>query len=189
MDNSKYIELLSNLQEEYYKNNNKKIIFKNKQKIDCATTILQQTDLSELLNNTIFIIPETNRIYIDYRLFKKFANPTILGTISLKLIETLNICKRDFGKIEIYVNFEQLTVSAFERYKDLLIIFSKMCIENNLLYSDYIDKCVIINSPNVINTLRTLVNPFLTVRIKSIIEFPDKEESSKVINDLFGQKS
>ena len=75
MNNSNLKNDLQKLQNEFYNNSNKNFFFKNKQKLDCAQNIGNQYDLVTLLNNTFINIPNTNKIFMDYTIFKLFANP------------------------------------------------------------------------------------------------------------------
>ena len=52
MDSSEnYMKKIDQLQKNYFSTNNKNILFKKKQKLDCATNISKSIDLEEALNN------------------------------------------------------------------------------------------------------------------------------------------
>ena len=88
--NSKFHEKIAQLQTDYYKNNNKNMFFKSSQKLDCAATITGAMDIRSLFENTIYILPNTNRIYFDYPFFKTFATPAIFESLVTYIYELIN---------------------------------------------------------------------------------------------------
>ena len=67
--NVNFQERIAQLQNNYYKDNAKCILFKTNQKIDCANTISNTFEKKELFSNTVFILPNTNKLYFDYTFF------------------------------------------------------------------------------------------------------------------------
>ena len=186
MDSSEnYMKKIDQLQKNYFSTNNKNILFKKKQKLDCATNISKSIDLEEALNMTFYNIGNTNIIYFDYTIFKTYAHPEIYETIAIKIINTIQNCIKKYGSFEIYVNLESTTVSAFERYRKVLEIFWKITIEQNIDNSSFLNLCVILNTPSVIDTLKVLMNPFFSQRSKEVSRYYSKEESIEIIKNLF----
>jgi hypothetical protein len=186
MDSSEnYMKKIEELQRNYFSSNNKNILFKKKQKLDCATNISKSIDLEQVLNMTFYNIGNTNIIYIDYTIFKTYAHPEIYETIAIKLINTIQNCIKKYGSFEIYVNLESITVSAFERYKKVLEIFWKITNEENIDISSYLNICIVLNSPSVIDTLKVLMNPFFSKKSKEVCRYYSKEESIEIIKKLF----
>jgi hypothetical protein len=182
---TEYFEKIEKLKNDFYTDNTKNMFFKKKQKMECANSISKQIDLTLLLNYTICIIPNTNKIHIDYTIFKSYAHPDIFININNKLIEVLDICKQQYGGYEIYVNIESLTVSALERYKELMLYFSKLCNDSQLNYTDYLKRCVIYNSPHFIDNMKTIIYPLLTKKTIEIIEFYNKKDSDIIKKHIF----
>lgn len=185
VNKNEYVEKIEKLKNDFYNDNTKNMFFKKKQKIECANLITQQMDLNVLLNYTICIIPNTNKIHVDYTIFKTYAHPDIFININNKLIETLNICKQQYGSFEIYVNIETLTVSALERYKDLMQYFSKLCNDSQLNYTDFLNRCVIYNSPSFVENIKLFIFPFLTKRTCEIMEFYNKNQNEEIKKQIF----
>jgi hypothetical protein len=180
----KYNELLSKMQNDYYDKHSKNLLLKNKQKAECAEFILSQIDINELLRNTFIILKDTNIIYMDYLLFKKYATDDNLTTIILYLIDVLNYMKQTYGSYCIYVNLDTLTISAMERYKRALSIFHTICLENDYDFSSFIQSCVILNVPNVVEMLKKIIHPFMTHQVKNIIEYRSKKDSQEILNRI-----
>ena len=81
MSSQNLVEQLEQYKNEYYNENSKNRVFKSKQKMDCAARIAAQVSLEDLLSKTMFILPNTNKVFIDYSVFKVYAHPGIYDKI------------------------------------------------------------------------------------------------------------
>jgi 5'-3' exonuclease len=81
MSNQNLVEQLEQYKNEYYSENTKNRIFKSKQKIDCAVKIAAQVSMDDLLSKSMYIIPNTKKVFIDYSIFKLYAHPGIYDKI------------------------------------------------------------------------------------------------------------
>jgi hypothetical protein len=184
-DKMEYIEKLEKLKTNYYNDNIKNSIFKKKQKMECASIISREMDIEQLMDYTICIIPNTNKIHIDYTIFKTYANPEIYENINTKLINVLNKCKELNTNFEIFINIDTLTISALDRYRNLLQYFSKICNDDELKYTDFLQRCVMYNSPSFVDNIKMFIFPFLTPKTRNMIEFYHKKDSDFIKNELF----
>ena len=75
------LEEVKEFQDSYYSQNTKKMFLKNSQKIECANKITEKFDIFDLIKKTIYIIPNTNKVYIDYLIYKLYANPNVYNDI------------------------------------------------------------------------------------------------------------
>ena len=64
MSSQNLVEQLEQYKNEYYNENTKNIVFKSNQKMDCAAKIAAQVSLEDLLSKTMFILPNTNKVFI-----------------------------------------------------------------------------------------------------------------------------
>ena len=83
---------ISKLQNEYYNQNTKSRFIKSQQKLQCAQTILENVQLEHLLAKMVYIIPNTNKVHLDYSIFKTFAHPHIYAHIVEYIISLLLSC-------------------------------------------------------------------------------------------------
>jgi hypothetical protein len=72
-EQSKYVNQMNNTKEEFYNENKKNVVFKNKQKIECAKHVNQSMELAKMIQCTAVRIPNTNIIYYNYMIFKTYA--------------------------------------------------------------------------------------------------------------------
>ena len=78
--NENIIENIKRIQDGYYSVSKKTMFNKKELKNNCAELITQNISLNELLSKTIYIIPDTNKVFVDYTIFKTFATPSSIKT-------------------------------------------------------------------------------------------------------------
>ena len=158
-------EKVKKLQEQYYANNNKNLFFKNKQKIDCAALVCDNIPIETLLSNTIYIINDTNQVFVDYTIFKLFATPQNFEIITSAIISTLQDRIEKYDSFQLHINLNTFTVSALERYKTMIKHFCDKCLSSETRYSKKMDKTFIYSPPNsfdaIVKTLKPFIDPFV----------------------------
>jgi len=161
MNNSNLKNDLQKLQNEFYNNSNKNMFFKNKQKLNCATNISSFYDLNTLLTNTFVVIENTNKIYMDYTVFKLYANPDNYNNIIAYLYKLIEYCIEIYGSYEVHVNLDTFTVSSCQRYQDIIKKYCNMCLNNSTEFNVKLIKVHLYNIPNVFDTISQILNPFI----------------------------
>lgn len=172
------------IQQEFYHQNKKNHFFKKSQKIDCAKEICKKIDVYEMIADSIYVIQQTNKIYIDYPIFKLYANPDNFDIIINHIINTCRYLVTYYKNFEVYINLQGLTVSAVERYKDIIKKYVSCCLNENTDFALLMTKLHILNSPSVIEMIIKIVKPMIDVNIVEKVHFYKKEESSQIINSL-----
>ena len=162
---------------EFYSESGKNTFFKKQQKFDCAKHIVDKISLESLLNRTCYAIPDTNMVHIDYTILKTFASPEIFDTICDYIINTFTHIKGQYGVLEVALNFDGFTVSAAERYKELIKVFCNHCFKNNTDFAITITRFMIYNSPNVIDNIKHIVLPFMEENLKPKVIVIAKNDS------------
>uniref|UniRef100_A0A6C0ARU4 CRAL-TRIO domain-containing protein n=1 Tax=viral metagenome TaxID=1070528 RepID=A0A6C0ARU4_9ZZZZ len=178
------ITKIEKLKAEYYAESTKAMFFKKQQKVDCANMICNGVGLEEMLNHTVFVIPNTNRVYFDYTIFKTYAIPSNYDAIVKRVLDLFQECIVKYGNFEAHVNLNTFTISAFERYKAIIIKFCEECFKNNTHFSVDLVKFCIYNSPNMIDLITTTAKPFIDDTIRQKVILFNKKESEKLISDL-----
>ena len=176
---SSFIADITKLQEEYYEKNNKNILFKKNQKYDCASNITQQYDVNILFQKTLFVL-KSGDIYFDYTIFKTYIHPEIfdlfleyVNNISFNYIDTI-------PEYTLHLNFQTLTISAFERYWPLVKqIMNKFPVDGNKMQKTYI-----YYTPSVVDQIIKVMHPFIS-HFRDKIVFYSKTESPEKIMTLF----
>ena len=177
-------EEIEKLQEEFFKKEGKNSFFKKSQKIECAKTISSYFNLDDLLGKTIFVVPETSNIYIEYPLLKMYANPDNYVYIIDYIITLYNYCIDLYGYFEIHINLKLFTISAAERYRNAIMDFSQRCLENNGQYSFKMKCMKIYNTPSMMESISKFLKPFLDPVIVEKIVMYSKEESQTLLDNL-----
>lgn len=176
---SSFMEDITKLQQEYYEKHNKNILFKKNQKYDCASNITQNIDSNILFEKTLFVL-KTGEIYFDYTIFKTYIHPGIfdsfleyVNNISFNYIDTI-------PEYTLHLNFQTLTISAFERYWILIKqILNKFPVDGNKMQKTYI-----YYTPSVVDQIMKVMHPFIS-HFRDKIIFYSKTESVEKITKLF----
>ena len=160
---------ITELQNEYYKNTTKSWFQKTAQKADCAVTVSQNIPLDLLFKETFYIIPNTNRVYIDYPLFKTFANPTVYGEIVKYVLGLFTKCIETYGTFETHVNLKSFTMTAAQRYREIIRLFCNECLNRDTTFSVHLDQFCIYHSPKMLDAISAIFSGFIDEQIRSKI--------------------
>jgi hypothetical protein len=162
---------IEELQEQYYKINNKNTFFKKKQKYECAELVTTQIGIDTILEKCIYIF-DNNKVHIDYPIFKTFANPNNYHDISVFLATTINNCIKKHKSFEIFINLDTLTISAVERHRHIIIGFAE-CGERNG-YEKYLTNMELLNTPSFITTTTSILSSFISPKVTELVKIHKK---------------
>ena len=154
----------------YYSDNKKNMVFKTQQKHELATKICSQFGQDELFHKSVYPIRDTNKVYIDYPVFKLFVNPTNYEAFVLFCQNIFNQTIEKHGTFECHINLLSLTVSAIERHQRVVELF---CTDpeqrDGMEYTKFLTKICIYNTPsiidNIINVVKRLIDPDIMKRV------------------------
>jgi len=173
------------IQAEYYAETSKNRFFKKKQKQECAQHVAANIDINELLHYLVYIIPGTNRIFMDYMVLKTFANESVYKNIIDKFITLIDECIAKTGSYEFYFNIDTLTPSGFERYQGIFPLFYQVSDANGRSYSENMTKCEMLNAPTVIDIIIQIARPFMDKKTRDMIRIHNKEETKLIVANIF----
>ena len=180
---------MESITNQYYSSNKKNMFFKNQQKMECAKTVTERVSLQYLLEKTAFQIPDTNIIYIDYTIFKYYANPDNYETAVAYILQLFAKCVREFNTLQIHLNLQSFTISAAERYKKVIEILCDRCFRDGTEYSRLLVKLSIYNTPTMIEHITRLFKPFIGPDVYSKIVMHKKDDSEQILEELFANKT
>jgi hypothetical protein len=176
-------ESIAKLQEEYYNKNKKNTFFKKNQKNECANLVLSNIDKPTLFSRTFFIIPEKNSIYFDYMMFKSYMTVDIYEDFLDYSYELMNNWVNNIEYYEMHFNIQSVSISAFERYRDIIDrIFKRYppvsdnYVKMNKLYVYY--------TPSIIENILHVLTPFVQ-HIRGKLVLYSKTESHSYLEELF----
>lgn len=172
------------LKTNYCSINKQPILFKNVFKNNMAKIVCDEIGIDALLKKTIFNIPNTKIIYLDYTIFKQYCSLENYSVIVEFVVQTVNKCIRSFGNFEIHINLDTFSISSCHRYKDVIKLFCGRCTQNNSSFCDKLLNMYIYNTPAMMNQISILLKPFIDSTIVNKIIFINKENSKEVIKNL-----
>jgi hypothetical protein len=178
----KKIEELTN---QYYTDNKKNLLIRSIQKMDCASQVTNQIGIDELIHKTIYLVPNTNNIFIDYTIFKTYAIPENYSKIVEYILKLFDYCIDNYGEYNSHVNLDTFTISAAERYKSIIECFLTHCISSNSEYSLKLKCLYIYNTPNTFQNISKILMKFIDPIVKKKFIFYDKKTSGDILRKLF----
>jgi len=181
MDNS-FIKTINSIEKEYYETHKKNRIFKSNQKKDCANMVQKMVSLDELLNKTAYILENTNKVYVDYLIFKTFATEETYSSIIDHIFLLFKQCIEKYKTYELHINLLSNTITACERYKGIFNYLTNGDDDN--FYVANLSKLNIYNSPSTITTIFKIIVPAVPRKIKENISIFNKIESPSMIDCL-----
>lgn len=170
------IQNISKVQEQYYENNPKHAFFKSNQKFDCAKQVIQNMDVRQLIQNSYYLVPNTNSIYFDYPLFKTFACAEVYEAYTSHSYKVLFDCVSQNSSFEMHVNMNSFTISAFERLRKFIERF----FSESPLISDKLTHVYIYYTPSVIEQINKVIRMFVANVSYKIAYFSKAESEQKL---------
>lgn len=181
---SQLLKEIEEYQNKYYENNDKNTIFKNTQKNNLASSISSRFDTNKLLTMLCYPIINTNIVIIDYSVFKLFANPNNYEIITNHILGEFKKIIETYDNFECHINVNTFTISAAERYKNMIKIFCNKSLASDTLYSDKISKLIIYYPPSMIQSISKVFSPFINPNVKEKVIIYDKTSSDLNWNAL-----
>ena len=81
--------------------NQTKTLFKEKQKTELTNQISNNFDMKQLIDATTTIIPNANRVYINYEIFKLYANENNFQLIINDILMKFNACLEKYKLLSV----------------------------------------------------------------------------------------
>jgi len=181
LEENDIVNKIKEFQDDYYSKNKKNIFFKKNQKLECATQVCSAFPLEYLISQTLYIIPNTNKIFFDYVVFKLFANKDNYSQIVDSIFVLLKQSFETFDNFELYMNIDSFTVSAFERYKEVLIEFINKCVLYKTSFADNMKCLYLCNVPKTIDLIIKTFKPFMEKQVYNKLSFCDENTSIETI--------
>jgi len=170
---------------DFLENEGKNSFFKKNQKLDCAKKMSQTFQLQDMIQKTVFIIPGTNKIMFDYTIFKLYACPENYNDIVDYIIKLYDCLLLQYPNFEANVILDSFTISAAERYKGVIQIFCSKCMNSQTKYSQLTKQMNIYYTPSMIESISTLLKPFIDKDVGQRIMLISKADSPEMIKQLY----
>lgn len=179
------IAKMEKFKKDFYDNEGKNSFFKKTQKIECAKKMSNTFQLNEMIQKTIYVIPSTDKIIFDYTIFKLYACPENYDIIINYVIKIYDFILLQFPAFEVNIILDSFTISAAERYKVIINDFCNKCMNAQTKYSELISKIKIFYTPSMIESITSVLKPFIDKDVLNKMSFVSKAESPQVFKELF----
>jgi hypothetical protein len=161
------LEKINSLKSDYYTENKKNTFFKNGQKFDCANTIVQQMNKTDLFNSIIRI--DENRLLFNYTMFKTIIHPDIYMDLIHFIFQQNDTILQTHAVYNVVVDFKGLTMTGVERYKGFIIALSDEGQINGKNFLQKLGKITIVNPPFMVANVGKILLPLLDKSVKEKI--------------------
>jgi hypothetical protein len=185
MSSENLLKQVEQFQATYYSKNSRNFFFKSKQKMDCASQVSQEFDIHQLVEKTVYLVPNSNRVYFDYTIFKLYGNPDNYQLVVNYALSVFTHCIATYGGFELHVNLNSFTMTAAERYRVAIELFCNECMKSQTRYASMLTKMYIYNSPNMIEHVTGLFGNSIDPLIRERLFIYNKEETGSKIEELF----
>lgn len=179
------ITQIQRVQASFYDQTPKNIFFKTDQKFKCAQSVSSQINIDRLIEHTTWIIPGTNRVFFDYLVFKTYACPDNFYTVVDKIVGLCCDCSNTWGSFEFHLNMDTFSISAVERYKSAIVLFSDECMRRNTGFAQTLSGMYLYNIPRVMDQVAHMLKPMIIPEIYSKFILFDKKDSPERLRTLF----
>ena len=179
------INQIENFKLNYYSTNNKSMFFKNNQKLQVAEKISNQFDLDILLEKTVYSINGSSNIYLDYTIFKLYANEYNYEKIIVYICNLIESTIEKHGYFCFYTNLDGFTVTSAERYRPCVELFVNTYYnESAIKYKEYMHSWTLLNPPSIIDIVMKLFKKIIDEQVAKKIVIISKKESLCKIAEL-----
>ena len=177
---SQILEQIAKSQQQFYEHNSKARLFKNNQKLQCAKQVAEQVNLQQMINMTAFVIPNTNKFYFNYLIFKTYGHPDNCRQVYDHFHHLVKQIVDNYGTFEMHINLSTFTVSACARYQKMIM----SSFDENTYLTEKITRMNVYHTPNVIEQITTML--YSSVKhLSNVTHFYKKDESYDMIQTLF----
>jgi hypothetical protein len=137
--------------------------------------------MNEILNNTIYPIQGSNKLFFDYPKFKQFASNENYMLVVNHILETIEGILKIHQTFEIHVNLFSFSASCLAKHKEFLRIFAGY---STMFDNKLTDFCVYY-TPSIMDLIYKIISTHLFHRDGANAPkmlFYSKKESENVLN-------
>jgi len=173
------IDVMEKMKQKYYIENPKNMFFKKSQKMDCAKQLTDSPEfhLETAIKNTVFLLPDSNRVFLNYEIFKYYGHEGNYETVVNYILSIIMLCISKFETFEFHVNLQSFTISAAQRYKPAIQLFMQKCISEKTEFSKLLSKMVIYNTPQLMSEIAIFFKPMIDPMVTDKIVLYKREET------------
>jgi hypothetical protein len=132
------------------------------------------------MRTIVHIIPNTNKIYIDYRMFKQYANPSNYEILIDEFVSTINKVKETHDMYEIHVNLSNFTSKAMAHYYPFsqLLFNTQACDMNDVI-------CLVAYNVSVlVSSISQLFVKYIGAEFKNRLILHERDTSPQLLDVL-----
>jgi hypothetical protein len=189
MNGQELQQQIQDIQDQFYSTSGKNTFFKKYQKQQCAQLVATQMSPELLITNTFRILGGTNRVYVNYPLFKTFMNADLIPVSVQYIINIGRMCVEKYGCMEVHINMDTFTPTAAERYREFVMTVLKTCEKENTNFSYNLSTMNLYNCPKVADQLSRVLWTWFPPMVQEKVKIFGKDESVGLLDNLLSGAS
>jgi len=138
--------------------------------------ISAETNLTEVFLNKFCNIKEKS-IFMDYQIFKYFANESNYETITLFVIDCLKSILKNSNTFTIHLSLKSLTLKELDKHYNYI---TKVCTIFKNEFPDKLEVCLIYHAPFVFSQIISIISVFIDKKTQKKLQLVDKTTSFQI---------
>ena len=138
--------------------------------------ISAETNLTEIFLNKFCNIKEKS-IFMDYQIFKYFANESNYDTITIFVIDCLKSILINNTTFTIHLSLKSLTLKELDKHYNYI---TKVCTIFKNEFPDKLDICFIYHAPFVFSQIISIISVFIDKKTQKKLQLVDKTTSFQI---------
>lgn len=147
--------------QQYYSKEQKSSLFSSSKKLKCAQQVANEFKLQDLMHDSIFIMKDTCKIFVDYPRVKSFVHPDNYSQVTQHVFSLSETILQSHPNFELHINLKSFTVTAAQRYKELITLFCHQYL-NTTNESDKLSFLYIYDPPKMVQVIQNMFSPFIS---------------------------
>jgi hypothetical protein len=173
---------LAKFKNAYYKDNKKSLLFNKSQKHDYAQNVTSRFDINNLLQKTVYIIKGTNKLFINYPVYKQYAHPDNYELFVNYVHNLIPFIIDKYVTFECHVNLHSFTVTAAARHKEVIRIFCSKCFD--ISYTGCLNHIYIYNTPSTLDIISGMLLHLVDPETRKKIVLVNKHDSIEPVSNF-----
>lgn len=138
--------------------------------------ISAETNLTEVFLNRFCNIKEKS-IFMDYQIFKYFANESNYDIITSFVIDCLKSILKNNEMFTIHLSLKSLTLTELDKHYNYI---TKVCTIFKNEFPDKLDTCFVYHAPFVFSQIISIISVFIDKKTQKKLQLVDKTTSFQI---------
>jgi len=128
------------------------------------------------LEQTIYPIKDTNKLFFDYTFFKLFASKENYNFVVSHILETIKNLLKEYETFELHVNLFSFNTTSLAKHHDFLRIFSGY----SNMFGDKLTDFYVYYTPSIMDSILKIITTHISTNVPKVILYTKKESENSL---------